>query len=125
MEVRPEQQKDKLSIEIQRQAEVPPFQGLLDLLLSGLSPACCESTSLFVRAEVSLEETSLESDDFEACGDFSGLVSRTGTWVGSGEQLSTAREGSWLESMPLAREEAGGARDAESECDRRWAVDSL
>lgn len=39
--------------------------------------------------------------------------------MGSGEQLSTARELCWLASFPLAREEIGGARDAESEWDRK------
>lgn len=64
----------------------------LDLLLSGLPPACCESPSLFARAEVSLEELSLDSKVFEACGDFSDNGFRAGTCAGSGEQLSTARE---------------------------------
>lgn len=43
---------------------------VLNLLLSGLSPASCES-SVFVRVEVSLEEASLRSKPFEPCGDFS------------------------------------------------------
>lgn len=100
-------------------------QDLLDLLLSGLSPPSCASASLLVRAEVSLEDASLESERFNACGDFSSLLCCPEAGAGSGEQLSTARELRWLGSLLFEMEDIGGARDAESDCDRKWAVDSL
>lgn len=94
------------------------------LLLSGVSTAVWES-SLFVRADVSLDEASLLSICFGTCGDLSGFDLRRDPGGGSGEELSTALEVCWLLGSRCPARGGPGAREAESDCDRRWAVDSL
>lgn len=49
--------------------------------------------------------------DFDGCG-------RAGPGLGSGEQLSTAREVCWLGSRAPARDWIVGGREDESDCDR-------
>lgn len=95
------------------------------LLLSGVPTAAWESVSLFVRADVSLDkEASLLSTCFGTCGNLSGFDRARDLGAGSGEELSTARELCWLlGSCWPAR--GAGARVLESDCDRRWAVESL
>lgn len=76
-----------------------------------------------MRDDVSLEDTFF-SKCFGACGDLSGLTRGTDVGGGSGEQLSTALATCWLASLEPVK---GGAceRDAESDCDRKWAVESV
>lgn len=84
---------------------------------------------MWVRAEVSLDdEVSLESGFFDVgdCPDIVLEVGFDGIFdMGSGEQLSTARSSCGFVESLGPNGGTGGAREAESDCDRRWAVDSL
>jgi hypothetical protein len=91
--------------------------------LAGLSPTAWASNSLFTSEEASPEDGSFDPGAFVLVGLSTGaLVTVVG--AGSGELLSTAREVRWLVNS-FAAERRGGARDAESDCVRRCAVDSV
>jgi hypothetical protein len=92
--------------------------------LAGLSPTAWASNSLFASEEASPEEgSSFDPGAFVLVALSAGvLVIVVG--AGSGELLSTARELRWLVNS-FGPERRGGARDAESDCVRRCAVDSV
>lgn len=92
--------------------------------LAGLSPTACISNSLFASEGVSpKEEISFGPGAFVLLDLSAGALGIV-VGTGSGELLSIAREPCWPVNS-FGAERRGGARDAESDCVRRCAVDSV
>ena len=81
------------------------------------------------RAEASRDDVVSFESDFFGTGDLSNVAFRAGlvpsVGVGSGEQLSTALSLRWGGESLGPKGGIWGAREAESDWDRRWALDSL